>query len=304
MRAILFLIACAGSLVADEVTIPVVGQPERFFGAAGHGVTIKVDVEPTTFTRDEYCTLTLRVAKLLNAPNVRRPNLEDLDDMGVFKRDFQAEALPDGPTVKADERVFRYRLRPRRSDIAEVPGIVFRYYDSNLPQTPDRPGLPFRTAHTDAIPITVTKPADPPVLPPTPLEIPAFAESLDDTPEPWATPKMARRVLALLLVPFGLLAFWLWRQDEGREGFQRRQRHRVARRTTRRLDRDSLTLDELRAVMNEYHAAIRADDGPRADEWAVFVARIDEFRFGPGEHKTVNDLRMAALDLVRRWEER
>lgn len=297
MRAILLLLTFAGWALADGVTIPVVGQPDKhFYGAAGRGVTLTATVEPAAFSRNESCILTLRVTKLLNAPALRQPKLDEIE---AFQRDFQVDELPDGP-AKANERVFRYRLRPRSTDVTEIPEITYRYFDPNV--ISDVPAQRFRTTRSEAIPITVTKPADPPVLPPVPLDIPAFAESLDDTPAPWATPGTVLQVLGLMFVLFGLAAAWLRWRDEDSEGFQRRQRNRLARRTLRLLGRERLPLDELMRVMRDYHKA-RSGTSSRADEWTAFLARVDEFRFAPGGSRSVNDLRMAALDLVRRRED-
>lgn len=284
MRATLLLLTLAGPAAADAVTIPVVGRPMPFFGAAGHTVTATAAVEPTAISRDQSCTLTLRLGNLLNAADVRRPTLEDFEDF----QDFQVTALPDGQSGK-DERVFRYELRPRRVGTLEVPVIAIAYYD------PRRQLDPFRKARTEAVPVTVTKPAEPPPVPPTPLDVPDFAETLADAPAPWATPRYLFRVLGVLTVPLVALGGYFWWKNPGDDVHRRRLRSRVARRTVRHLRNPSLTLDELTAAMREYFETC---GGPADD----FTAKTDELRFAPAASLTVNDLRLTMLQAVQQWE--
>ncbi len=295
MRAVLLLILLTGTAAADGVTIPLIGQPPVFYGLAGHGVTAEATVEPTTLTRDQSCTLTLRLANLLNAADVRRPVLEDLD--AAFREDFQVEAMPDGPAGKG-ERVCRYRLRPRRVGTLEIPVIAIAYYD---PRRKDSPAAFSGHARTeDPITITVTKPAGPPPMPPTPLDIPAFAETLEEVSSPRATPRNLFCVLGLLLLPLAALGFFVWWRNPGDDVQQRRRRSQVARRTLHRLRRTDLTLDELTAVMRTYFETCRA---PTADrDWAGFTVKTDELRYAPAASLTINDLRVATRQAVEGWE--
>jgi len=284
MRATLLLLTLAGPAAADAVTIPVVGRPSPFFGAAGHTVTAAAAVEPTAISRDQSCTLTLRLGNLLYAADVRRPTLEDFEDF----QDFQVTALPDGRAGNG-ERAFRYELRPRRVGVLEVPVIAIAYYD------PRRQLDTFRKARTEAVPVTVTKSAEPPPVAPTPLDVPAFAETLADAPAPWATPRNLLRVLGVLTVPLAALSLFIWRTNPGDDVHRRRVRSRVARRTGRRLRNPGLTLDELTAVMRDYFETC---GGPADD----FAAKTDELRFAPAASLTVNDLRLTMLRAVQQWE--
>ncbi len=295
MRAVLLLILLAGTAVADGVTIPLIGQPPVFYGLAGHGVTAEATAGPTTITRDQSCTLTLRLANLLNAPDVRRPVLEDMD--AAFRDDFQVEAMADGPAGKG-ERVFRYRLWPRRVGALEIPVIALAYYDPRRNDTPA--AFSGRSRTEDPVTITVTNPAGPPPMPPMPLAIPAFAETLEEVSSPWATPRTLVRVLGLLLLPLAALGFFAWRKNPGDDIQQRRRRTKVARRTRRRLRRPDVALDELTAVMRTYFETCRA---PTADrDWAGFTVKTDELRYAPAASLTINDLRVATRQAVEGWE--
>ncbi len=157
-----------------EVTIPAIGQPSPFYGAAGKGVKVDTSASPTELTLDDSIVYTIRVSNLLNAAEVERPNLTAIE---AFQRNFQ---IADEPTTEAEPpgtRIFQYRLRPRQTKATSIPGLAFPYYDPSLPQPADKPDFPFLRARTEPIPIRVRK-ATPPPLPVVPLEVPAFAETL------------------------------------------------------------------------------------------------------------------------------
>jgi hypothetical protein len=170
IRSLVAALVLTAPLGAADLSIPSVGQPSPFYGAAGNGVKVESTAEPTVLTLDDAITFTLRVRNLANAPDVRRPDLGELDAF----RDFQVEDDPTPAAEPPGTRVFRYHLRPRAATVTAIPAVVFPYYDPTLPQPPDRPDFPFRKARTEPIPIRIEKTAAPP-LPIVPLDVPAFA---------------------------------------------------------------------------------------------------------------------------------
>jgi len=299
MRAIILTLMLTGAVFAEDVSIPVVGQPSPFFGAAGRGVIATASVEPTQFTRDESCILSLKIAKVINPTEVKRPAFEDL---GEFAKDFQAENLPEGP-AKDGERVFRYRLRPRKIEVTEIPVIVFPYYDPNVPQPPDMPGLPFRKARTDSIPIKITKPAAPPAIPVTPLVIPAFAEKSEVPAEHWQTPQKALWAIYGIQISGVLIVIALWRFGPSRHERRSHRLRRLTTRTVRQLEQNDLTLDQLSRVMRDYQRGLPADTAITEEQWNTLWSRIDESRFAPANLSSVESIRVEALRLVRRTGE-
>lgn len=216
--------------VRAEVAIPAVGQPSPFYGAAGKKVKAEATAKPTELTLGNSILFTLRVEGLLNAAEVERPNLAEIE---LFSRDFQVE---DEPTVRADSPgtcIFQYRLWPRGMKVKEIPEFVFPYYDPSIPQPPDRPELPFRKARTTPIVLSIRK-AEHSQRYLVPLEVPAFAESL--APPATEFPPWAMWV-GLIAPPFlavGWCIVWRILNPEGAR-LARRHRSRAARSALRSL---------------------------------------------------------------------
>lgn len=216
----LFLTA---SGVRAQVSIPAVGQPSPFYGAAGRGVTIEATADPTELPLDGAITYTLRLRNLANAPDVRRPDLAALDSF----RDFQVEDDPTPETEPSGSRVFRYVLRPRQASVTNIAAIVFPYYDPSIAQPPDRPDLPFRKARTDPIPIRIRKETPPPI-PAVPLDVPDFA-AVPAVATPTEIPRWIWW-LATALPPVGAIGWcvsWQVRNPNGAR-LARRRRSRAA----------------------------------------------------------------------------
>lgn len=213
-----------------EVSIPVVGQPSPFYGAAGKKVKIEATATPTELTLDDSIFLTLRIEGLLNAAEVERPKLADIE---LYSRDFQIEDEPNLANEAADTRVFRYRLRPRGMKIQSIPEFVFPYYDPGITQPPDRPELPFRKVRTTAISISIRKAAIPPRAI-VPLEVPAFAKSLAPTAIRIPSWTIWLGFFAPPFLAVGWCIIWRLMNPEGVR-LARRQRSRAARSALRAL---------------------------------------------------------------------
>ena len=220
----LFVLLLAAPFVPAEVAIPTVGQPSPFYGAAGHKVIAEATAEPTALTLDDTITFTLRVRNLDNAPDVRRPDLGELEAF----RDFQVDDDPTQAPEPAGTRVFRYHLRPRRATVTAIPAVVFPYYDPREPQPSDRPDFPFRKARTEPIPIRVQKAAPPPALV-VPLEVPDFAAA-PATASPADLPRWAWWLAAVLppVAAVGGCVVWRILNPAGAR-LARRRRSRAAR---------------------------------------------------------------------------
>lgn len=226
----LLLVLCGTGAALGEVSIPVVGQPTPFYGAAGSDVKVETSASPTELSIDDSILFTIRVSKLVNAVDVQRPELSAIDE---FRRDFQIDDEPTTEPEPKGTRIFRYQLRPRSASVKSIPGLVFPYYDPNLPQPADRPEFPFRKARAESIAIRIVKAAPPPEKI-VPLEVPSFANALAE-PSP-AIPEWAWWLVAALppIVAVGWCAVWRALNPIG-DRLARRRRSRAARLALRTL---------------------------------------------------------------------
>ena len=305
---------------AAEVRIPAIGQPTPFYGAAGSGVAITATADPTIIHLDDWLIYTVRVEKLINAADVRRPDLNELD---AFSSVFQIEDAAS-PNEPAGTRVFRYRLRPRRADVTSIPAFTFPYYDPAIAQPPDLPGFPFRKVRADAIPIRVTKKTVSP-LPPVPLDVPVWAEA-PASGVPIRVPAWAWWLAATLppLAALGGCAIWRVLNPAGAR-LARRRRSRAARaaiRTLHSLDRhppadpaavvwcvagylaERFDLPGVFRTPGDLSGRLReaGADSPTIAECQVFLHAADVARFAPRPDVTAEALIADAERLVRRLE--
>jgi hypothetical protein len=316
-----FLVLLSGSAVAlGDVSIPVVGQPSPFYGAAGKDVKVETSASPIELTIDDSIIFTIRVSKLLNSADVVRPDLTAIDE---FRHEFQ---IQDEATIEPEPngtRIFRYRLRPRSSTVKSIPGFVFPYYDPNLPQPADRPEFPFRKARTEPIAIGIVKAAPPPEKI-VPLDVPAFAETLAE-PTP-GMPGWAWWVIAAgpPLIAVGWCAVWRVMNPVG-DRLARRRRSRAARvalRTLHSLARHSPA--EAAAVVScvaiylaerfdlpgifrtpsdlAYHLRNASASNETIAECVEFLRDADAVRFAPSPAVSAELLIADAERLIRRQE--
>lgn len=310
------------SLAIAEIRIPAIGQPAPFYGAAGTGVTVTASAQPTELTIDEFLTYTIRVSKLDNAPEVQRPDLNEID---AFRTGFQIDDDKTTEGEPAGTRVFRYRLRPRRADVTAIPVFTFPYYDPTQPQPADNPAFPFRKARTQPISLKIGKAPAPPPLPPVPLDVPDFAES-PAVPSRANFPDWAWWLAGALppVVAIGGCAVWRALNPAGAR-LARRRRSRAARTALRSLhgfarhpaadpaavvwcvsaylaERFDLpgvfrTPAELAARLREAGA-----DATTIAECETFLNAADAARFAPAPEVTSEALVADAERLVRRLE--
>jgi hypothetical protein len=316
----LFVLLLAAPAARAEVEIPTVGQPSPFYGAAGRKVTAEATAEPTDLTLDDTIAFNLRIRNLDNAPDVRRPDLGELEAF----RDFQVDDDPTPEAEPAGTRVFRYHLRPRRATLTAIPAVVFPYYDPREPQPPDRPDFPFRKARTEPIPIRVRKTAPPPAAV-VPLDVPAFAAA-PATGSPTDVPRWVWWLAAALPpgAAVGGCAVWQVLNPAGAR-LARRRRSRAARsalKTLHALGRHppadpALVVAAVAAYLAERHdlpGLFRTPgdlarrlreagaDANTAAECEGFLREADAARFAPAPEVTGEALIADAERLIRRQE--
>jgi hypothetical protein len=214
----------AASADDDGDEVPVVGRPSDlpFSGASGRftaearAAPVELEAQtPLTFT------LTVKARGIVRQP----PQRLDLRQLPAFEDAFYIEdgedRHPDGATWK-----FTYRLKPRRPDVTEVPGLPFVSYDPALART----GKGFQVVYTDPIALRVRPHAAVPV----PLKAPATAFEVATGPEVlvrprrWPGPGLAATLVVVLAPPAVCAAWWLlwrrWYPDLARRTQQRRSR--------------------------------------------------------------------------------
>jgi BatD DUF11 like domain len=306
---------------ADDVTIPVIGQPTPFYGAAGTGVTVEAAADRTELTPTDSIVLTLRIRRLINAADVQRPDLSAIE---AFSKDFQIEDVDATEPQPEGTQVFHYRLRPRRATVATIPAISFPYYDPSRSQPPDRPDFPFLTVRTNPITIRVRK-ADPPVLPIVPLDVPIFATApAESSPVDLPTWVWWLAALGPPIIAIAWCVFWIIMNPAGAR-LARRRRSRAARTALHRLralgrhqpaDLEAIvecveaylaehfglpvvlrTPDELAKRLNE--AGANADT---VAQCVAFLRFADTARFAPGPKVTGEILIAEAEALIRQQE--
>jgi chloramphenicol-sensitive protein RarD len=211
---------------ADD--IPLVGRPPDLpFSEASGRFEASTRAEPTVLEAETPLTLTLTVR---GVGTVRRPprrlDLRQWSEWPKVKEAFFVEDLPDPPMPDPKTWVFAWRVKPRRPDVAEIPGIPFVYYNPDIPQESKR----FQVWNTDPIPLKVRPRAEVAV----PVPAPASAFEIATGPAVLShrtslgVPGPILLVVLLLAPPLGGAAWYLcWRRlypDAARRAQQHRSR--------------------------------------------------------------------------------
>jgi hypothetical protein len=248
--AALCVLGLAPGVRADEDSpdddIPQVGRPADLpFSEASGRFRVSAEAEPKVLEAQTPLTLTLTVRGL---GAVRRPPQRlDLRQWRPLTEAFYVEDLPDPPQPDPKTWVFAWRLKPRRTDVTEVPGLPFVYYDPDIPQ----PSRRFQVPYTDPIPLQVREHASVAV----PLSAPARVFEITTGPAvfarraQWGVPGPTLLAVLLLGPPLGCAAwYWCWRRlypDAARRAQQRRSR--AANQALRRLSEARRLAPEARA---------------------------------------------------------
>jgi hypothetical protein len=242
----------------DPDEVPVVGRPGDlpFSGASGQ-FEVAAHAEPTDLEAETPLKLTVVVKA--TGPVRRPPRRIDLRQVPAFAKDFYFVDPAGGGTRQPDAKTweFVYELKPRRTDVTEVPGVPFVFYNPAIrPATADKA---FQRLYTDPIPLRVR----PHEVFAVPLHAPEGAFQLATGPglfarvAPWQPPGLAGSLLLLLAPPLLCAAWYVaWRRlypDAARRAHLRRSR-------------------AARQALGRLHRAARLPAGPRAARAAAVVA--------------------------------
>jgi hypothetical protein len=225
------LLAIAAGLRAgtDEETpdndVPVVGRPSDLpFSEASGWFTAQTRAEPTTVEAETPLTFTLTVRAVRETR--RPPQRLDLRQLLAFDEQFYIEDSNEDPN-RPDEHTweFIYRLKPRRTDVTEIPSLPFVYFNPYLLTA----SKGFQLIYTDPIRLRVL----PHEMVHVPVQAPESAFVLAAGPDLGKRQTMwtpgAITTTTLLGMPPLLCAVWYvcWRRlypDAARLASQRRSR--------------------------------------------------------------------------------
>ncbi len=245
------LVFCGAALavragdMADLTEIPVVGRPPGPFSeASGRHFLVSATAEPTTVQAEQPVLFTLRVQA--DGRVYRPPQRLDLTQLSSFNDNFYI----DDPKLDTHDAAtqtwqFVYRLKPRRTDVTEIPSVEFVYFNPEI--LTDKPEKRFQRPLTDEIPLRVTVHES---IPPPPKPVPELFLQTQTGPEllahraPWSPPGWPL-LAALLLIPPLFCAAWylVWRRlypDAARRIQQRRSRAaKLALKQLQRLPQDA-----------------------------------------------------------------
>jgi hypothetical protein len=301
---------------------PVERQARDFYNAlaAGpKGVEAAWAVDPPTVPVNGELKLTLTVRHATNPYELAKPDLRKLAE---FTSRFQVLDRTDPPAAPdAAEARFTYGLRPRSTDVKDIPPLKYVYF-----RKVGRDWKPF-TAYAASVPLTVTAPAakPTPAAPPVPLDAPEEFFTLAEERQPTANPGRFGWLLPVAAVPV-LVAVWvgLWRwlfPDAVR--LAKLRRNRAARLALDRLKKARASADPAGAAAAafrgylivrfgmppaaqtpaEVSAALASVECPadRAAGAEAFLRACDAARFTPSADDGLS-LALQAEALITAWE--
>jgi len=307
--------------------VPVVGRPSDLpFSEASGWFEIEAHAEPTRVEAETPLMFTLVVRSV--RPVRQPPKRIDLHQVPAFEDaffiddSFEEANRPDEQTWE-----FIYRLKPRRTDVQEVPSLPFVYFNPYL-LTANK-GL--QLLYTDRIPLRV--------LPHESVKLPvqaperafgiATGDSVLQRRTSWVIPSLGTCVTLFLTPPFVCFVWYIcWRRlypDAARQANQRRSR--AARQALQQLQNvrrfpTEARATQITAIVSDYlHQRLEmniAEPTPR--EIAVFCAQqgcstalteqavrffeaSDSARFLPRASEVSLDLQVAAVRLILAVEE-
>ena len=175
--------------VAEEP--PRVGRPVDFSGVVGR-FRIEADVSPKTVPVEDPLTLRVTIhGEAVTTPPTRGELRIFPEELDFFREDAVDEDRAD---PAAGTWTFVWRLRPKSTDVREVPALRLVYWSPMLRR--------FQAATTDPVPIEV-RPAEavktPVLAPPVPTEMRFF----DISPSTWDSPAIEIGVWGIALAIVG-----------------------------------------------------------------------------------------------------
>ncbi len=235
---------------------PVVGRPAvHYYGAHGQGVRLYWRVEPPEVVLGNTFTATLVIERVANPQAVQMPDLRQIE---AFASRFEVvESQADRAATTPGEVRFIYRLRLRRQEVEDVPGLPFYYFNPAAPE-----GKQYVLTAAAAVPLRVLPPATPPQAV-EPLDILAqWLAMLEASRTPAATGQpgwlawlLAAAAGPLLAIGCRQLVRRLW-PDAVRLG--RWQRSRLARQAWRELRAAAHSPQPLAAAVAALHRYLQA----------------------------------------------
>jgi hypothetical protein len=230
---VLFGCGACVAIAADDDPPAVGNKPADLpFSEAIGRFRAQARAAPMTVEAEAPLTLTLTIEA--TAAVRRPPQRIDLREVPAFAEAFHIENLEESrPTPDSWE--FTYRLRPRRLDVTEVPGVPVVYFDPEI--RPVNKG--YQVRYTDAIPLQV-RPRQAVAVPlaavPGAFELATGADVLARR-QPWTAPSPLAVLVLVLAPPLACVAWYFcWRRlypDAVRQA--QRRRSRAARRALQRL---------------------------------------------------------------------
>jgi hypothetical protein len=214
---------------SDPDEIPLVGRPADLpFSEASGNFRASVRAEPTAVEAEEPVLLTLTVKAV--GPVKKPPQRLDLGQVRAFAERFHIEGPADAD-AHPDPRTweFVYRLRPRRADVSEIPGVPFVWFNPEI--QPASKG--FQMVFTDPVPLEVRPRAafQTPLTGPETLFQLGTGSSLFARQTPWSPPGPIGAGLLLLTPPALCWAWYAWwrRRYPDTARLSRQRRSRAAR---------------------------------------------------------------------------
>jgi hypothetical protein len=142
------LLLCGLALAQPAAEPPVAGRPLDWSGTIGGPYVVTIKAEPTDLPAEDQLTLTLVIAATDpgttgNLRNLKRIALTKLD---VFKA-FAVEDLDGGYNEYLSRQWFRYLLRPRSTEVKEIPRLKIVYFNPRTGR--------YQTTYSDPVPLTV-----------------------------------------------------------------------------------------------------------------------------------------------------
>jgi hypothetical protein len=296
-------------------------QTEHFYNAlaaGSKGVQVEWAVDTPTVPVNGELILTLIVRHAANPHELVKP---DLRTLGEFTDRFQVldRNDPQAPPGAAEAR-FTYGLRPRSTDVKDVPSLRYVYFR--------RVGdgwKPF-TTFARSVPVVVTAPAAKPTATvPVPLDAPEEFFTLAEYHPPTANPGRFGWLLPVAAVPVAVVVWvQLWRRlfpDAVR--LAKLRRNRAARLALDRLRKARTSADPAGAAASAFRGYLSARFGmppaaqtpaevsaalcavgcppDRTADAEAFLRACDAARFTPTPDGGVS-LTMQAESLVTEWE--
>jgi len=123
--------------------LPIAGRPADFSGLVGT-CTLETRATPTDLQVGDPITLELLVAGHPHPDIIPTP---DLGKDSAFLNNFQFSDDSPPPTTQEGVRIFRYTIRPRHTEIAEISSVMLSFFNAE--------STSYRTTVSDPIPINV-----------------------------------------------------------------------------------------------------------------------------------------------------